>query len=106
MKANEIIKEIVEGNHSKEELSSILNAVHSAQDINRQRQTAIMKSTLRPGDKVTLSGLSPKAINGLIATVVEIKKTRVKVNMPEDYRAGRFSGLKNVGVPLACVSKQ
>lgn len=105
MKVDTLIETIVKGTYSDEELASISNAVRTAQDLVKQRRSAILKATLKVGDKVTLSGLSPKGLNGLTATVIGIAKSKVKVEMPTDYRAGRFSGAKGVGVPLTCVIK-
>lgn len=106
MKSKELIEKIIGGSYDSAELSDISSAVRSAQDINKQRTVAVMKATLRAGDKVILSGLRPKAINGLICTVGKINRTRVYVDMPTDSRAGRFSGSKSIGVPLSCVTKQ
>ncbi len=106
MKAEDLIRQVVTGNYTDAELADINSAVRSALDISRQRNAAVMKATLKAGDSVVLSGLSPKSLNGLVATVVEVKKSRVRVDMPSDFRAGRFSGSKGVGVPLNCVTLQ
>lgn len=105
MKNKEIIENIINGNYSSEELTDIAQAVRSAQELVKQQKAAIMKATLKPGDNVELFGLSPKSINGLIATVVAVKKARVSVDIPVDYKAGRWSGAKSVDVPLSCVSQ-
>ena len=105
MKAETLIKTIVEGNYSTADLASIYDAVRGAQDIVKQRSAAIMKATLKKGDKVVLSGLRPKAINGMTAVVVEVRNTRVSVDMPTDWKLGKWSGAKSVGVPLNCVAK-
>lgn len=104
MTALEIITSLTTDIYTKEELSSISTAVRSAQDINKQRSVALMKATLKVGDEVTLSGLRPKSINGLVAKVVAINRTRAEVDMPVNVNAGRWSGAKGV-VPLSCVTK-
>lgn len=104
MKATEVIQAIVSGNYSEADLRSINSAVRSAMDIAKQQKVAVMKATLKAGDKVILSGLSPKAINGLTAEVVEVNRAKATVNMPTDFRAGRWSGAKSVRVPLSCVT--
>lgn len=105
MKAETIIENIIDGNYSVDSLASIADAVRTAQDLIKQQTAAKMKATLKIGDKVKLTGLRPKTINGLVATVVGMRQTRVNVDMPDDYNAGRWSGVKGVRVPLSCVVK-
>jgi hypothetical protein len=105
MKAETIIENIIDGNFSVSDLANISDAVRSAQDLAKQQTAAKMKATLKIGDKVKLTGLRPKSINGLIATVAGMRRTRVNVDMPKDYRAGRWSEAKGIGVPLSCVVK-
>jgi hypothetical protein len=68
---------------------------------------SLMASLLKPGDKVTLSGLSPKYLNGMTATVKEAaqgRETKVTVVLDDEHRATRY-GTRPVKVPAQCLTK-
>ena len=60
----------------------------------------VQAQSLRAGDRVVLSGLRPKYINGTHAIVHTVNRTRVAVDPVETV--GRFSG--RMTVPLTCVT--
>ena len=57
--------------------------------------------SLRPGDKVRVDNIRPKAICGLVATVNKVNRTTISVTFGED--AGKYSG--PCKVPSSCCEK-
>lgn len=90
-----IIADIIAGAYD-DQIDAITDAARSRRNALRTAQA----HTLKEGDVVVLSGLSPKYINGKRATVVAVKRTRVTVIPVEPV--GKFSGLCDV--PMFCVS--
>lgn len=90
-----IIADIITGRYD-DQIDAIAEAARSRRNALRTAQA----HTLKEGDVVVLSGLSPKYINGKKATVVAVKRTRVTVSPVEPV--GKFRGLCDV--PLTCIT--
>lgn len=78
-----------------------LDEIRTALDERRSMVASRTAHRLEPGDHVTLTGLSPKYVNGKTATVVEVKRTRVAVSFASTI--GRFRAGKPILVPLTNV---
>lgn len=102
-----MINEILDG-ALDDELETILEAIRNRQVVLRQKETLRKKGEFKVGDKVKFQGISPKYLNGIKATIVEMsgrKSGTVLVNVDEDFRAKRYSGSRNVSVPLTAIEK-
>lgn len=69
----------------------------------RNVQAATNAATLKPGDKVRLSGLSPKYMNGEVVEVVSINGSKIRVKT--DHVIGRIWEGEPFGVPASCATK-
>lgn len=104
MDANEVIVNIMRGTFDGD-LDIIRDAVEN------RRKTAAQKFvySLKPGDRVSIHGIRPKALDGATGTVEEVKRTRVGVRIDEKFAigAGRFAYSITNGraltVPAACL---
>lgn len=69
----------------------------------RRRELAAREvASLKSGDLVRISGLKESSrLNGVIATVVELKRTRALVRVPVD--APRYAG-RTVTIPGSCLT--
>lgn len=96
MKINDIIAGIQKG-----EFDGDLKVL--GETISSRRKIAAQNSlySLRPKDLVRISGIRPKALNGLVAEVVKPNRTTVTVKFGED--AGRYQGVSRV--PCTCCEK-
>jgi hypothetical protein len=90
----------IENGQMDQYLTEINKALKSRSDLLRNAQVDIVRGTLIPGSKVTLQGLTPKYVNGKVATVVRVNQSRVVVTPDQPDR--RFRG--EVTVPLSCVT--
>jgi hypothetical protein len=97
MTVNEIIKEIIDGNFTKEELSSIYSAYSDAEKMRRAKDNAMAKSALRVGMVGTLQGLKPAKYNGMKVVVTKINKSRVEVKEEGKEFSWGFT------VPATCI---
>lgn len=88
MNLTEIKMAIVNGTFSNSELREINEAIETK---NRMNSMAL-STQMKVGDKVRLSGLSPKRINGMIVEVLGINRTTVKT---------RVEGVLS-SVPISC----
>lgn len=77
-----------------------IGAIITAAKARRDMLSHVQAATLKHGDRVILSGLSPKYMNGTCAIVQAVNRTRVVV-VPE-RPVGRFTG--QCTVPLTCVT--
>lgn len=72
----------------------------------RQSRAMVVKATIRPGDKVRLTGIRPKVLDGIEVEVVRRDRTRVLVRMPTDDRrllTTKFLPGSEVKVPASCI---
>lgn len=83
---------IAEGAFTNEQLHALTDAATSKLKIERRKTAA----SLRPGDKVRLSGIRPAKLNGQVYEVIQVNKTRLVVNIP---MRGRCT------VPMTCCEK-
>jgi hypothetical protein len=81
-------------------IGAIITAAKARKDMLSHVQAMATGARLKHGDRVILSGLSPKYINGTCAIVQAVNRTRVVV-VPE-RPVGRFTG--QCTVPLTCVT--
>jgi hypothetical protein len=90
-----------------EDIDTIHQAARDRRTILGRVQASLTSSLLKPGDKVTLSGLSPKYLNGMTGTVVERKggSGKPKFIVKLDDSAGRYVSDRPVGVPAQCLTK-
>lgn len=103
----EVLAGILDGSYD-EELSAISDAVRSRMKDVRDQKAKLNGLTLKPGDRVTMHGLTPKLLNGQIVEVVEINRTRATVkaiegvtNAAATARVGTHGMCR---VPLTCVT--
>jgi hypothetical protein len=68
----------------------------------RTQQAALIASTVKPGDKVRLSGLSPKYLNGEVAKVVSVEGSKLAIQF--EYYIGKFAPEQTVRVPASCTT--
>lgn len=95
-----IIDDIIMGEHDLC-LSDIIRAAQERKKALEAIALHTLRQDLSPGDRVRVSGLSPKYCNGRTAVVEQINRTRVVVRPEQPYK--RFSGI--VTVPLSCVER-
>lgn len=69
----------------------------------RDVKAATNATTLAAGDKVRLSGLSPKYMNGEIVEVVEV--VGVKIRVKSDHTIGRIWAGEPFTIPASCATK-
>ena len=92
-------QDIINGDYDAE-LTQIYKAANYRLKMLKEVKVATIKSTLSVGDVVMLNGLKPAYLNGKEATVVQVNRKRVVVNMVEQI--ARFG--PECTVPLQCVS--
>lgn len=80
-------------------IEDMVHAINERRRILRHVNSATMKAMLHVGDIVELHGLRPKQINGHMARVKEVRRTRVVVEpiTPTPSMPGACT------VPLSCV---
>jgi len=90
------------------DLEALSNAIRSRRKDVTAKNAQMNALFLKPGDKVTLNGLSPKTLNGAVVEIVEVKKTRAAVRATEDCSIQvqqRIGMHGRITVPLSCVTK-
>lgn len=85
----------------EDELTALNNAIKLRREILVNQATA----TLRRGSRVTITGISPKSLEGAIGTIAGISRTRAEVtldpeNQPRGVHFARFSASVRNGLPL------
>lgn len=93
--------------NTDETLNALWTAVRERQRLNRANSTAIAKATLRIGDVVSVSGISPKYLNGMTGRIVAFNKTRSRADIEivdnrNDYRVAK--GARKHGYPVQCLT--
>ena len=84
------------------------DALRTIGDALRDRQRTVAYENarnLQRGDFVRLVAIRPKYLQGIIVKVVGFSGTKVLVDLPDDYSAGRYRGAKAVKVGQTCVEK-
>jgi hypothetical protein len=96
-----IVTDIISGVHDSE-LDSIREAVNQRYKLKQNETAAKNLIEISVGDKIVFKDISPKYLNGSIATVTgkRSKKLEVKLDRP----VGRY-GESTVVVPASCVEK-
>lgn len=100
------VQSILTGEYD-ETLETLLDAIHERKKSVRKVKAQQNKLLLSVGDHVTLSGLSPKYINGAVVKVAEIRRTRCLVEPIDGVTPNRVANRFGMGVtvPLNCVTK-
>ena len=90
-----------------EHLDNIIEAGRAREKIAHRNKAAALK----PGDRVRLTGIRPKGIDGATGTVQSRRQTSLMIVIDKEYApvAGRFGpqismGLA-LGVPAACIGE-
>jgi len=92
MNVNEINVAILGLNDSE------LKQVQEAVQMRKSTLKSQLLRTLRPGDRVRIDNISPKAICGLEGVVDKVNRTTVSVTLGSE--AGRYAGKSHV--PVSC----
>lgn len=79
MKAEEIVKEIIEGNFSREEIDSFYQAYKTASSLQRAKAGAIALSSLKVGAVGKITNVRPAKWNGVEVVITKINKKRIEV---------------------------
>lgn len=79
MKAEEIVKEIISGQFSKDEINSFYNAYKTASNLQRERDNALALSKITIGTIGKITGIKPAKWNGVEVEVTKINKKRIEV---------------------------
>lgn len=86
------------------DIENIWAACKRRQKYLRDNRAASNAASLRPGDRVRLSGLSPKYLNGLTGEVVDVLGgTKVQVKLFDG--TNRFQAGIPYTVPASCLTK-
>jgi hypothetical protein len=104
-KLDELLDQI-ESLDSEDDMRLVFDACRTAQRNLRDAKAQAARQTLKRGDKVKLTGLSPKYLNGLTGTIVARPTgKRIEVKLDSPGMAGRYapSGDRPMRVPLTCV---
>jgi hypothetical protein len=104
VETNQIIADIARGKFDDD-----LDTLREVIENRRKVAASNLVYTLKPGDRVSLHGIRPKALDGATGTVKEVKRTRIGVVIDDIFAggAGRFSWSIKSGLPLtvpvACI---
>lgn len=101
MLASDITADIIIGTHD-EGLDMLQDAINRRRKAVRAQARDINLTSFKVGDKVRLKGLSPKYLNGTVATITGKKSTRFVVQMPLSPNLRKWSG-STPTVPAGCV---
>lgn len=94
----EIVQQIEDGAFDNE-LRFLNDALKKRHAVVLAEQTATVAATVDEGDKVLLTNIKPKYLNGAVATVVKVNQTRAVVVLDEPVR--KYTG--EMTVPLCCL---
>jgi hypothetical protein len=108
--AIEICREITRGNFSRDDLTLINDALRANFKRDRARRLEEAQSALNGGETVRLSGLRPRALNGIEGTVGRFTPSMTRADVTVTKTSwGRGSwkypvGYVIRGVPLSCMT--
>lgn len=104
--ALDVARSILAGEYD-DDLATISEAARQRRKDVSAREAKLNGMTLKPGDRVTLHGLSPKLLNGAVVEVTRVDRTRVLVKPIDDVTD--FLAAQRLGhgsrVPLQCVTR-
>lgn len=101
MLASDITANIITGSYD-EGLDMLQEAINLRRKAVRAQARDINLTSFKVGDNVRLKGLSPKYLNGTVATITGKKNTRFVVELPTSPSLRKWSGSKPT-VPASCV---
>lgn len=97
--------DILDGKHDAD-IDALFDALREREKVVRKRRALENKASVKVGDKVRITDIRPKYLNGLEATVVQTRGRRaddILVKFGErDFSAQRYMGAE-VGVPANCI---
>ena len=96
MNVRDIVSEVLAGNLD-DDLRYLSGVIRDRKDMLTQRVAA----SLRPGDSIKITNISPKYMIGATAKIIRVNRKRAVVEL--DNPTGRFMG--EITVPLACMQK-
>lgn len=109
MNINDVVTFILSDDSTRtpEGINAVVRAINERQKLNRALKTAVAKSTLSVGMTATISGISPKYLNGMKGTLKNFNKTRSRVDVvitdnQHDYR--KSIGQTVHGIPVQCLT--
>lgn len=79
MKAEEIVKEIINGQFTKDEIDSFYIAYKTAEQMRREKDSALVIASVKVGDVGKIQGIRPVKWNGVEVEVLKIDKKRIQV---------------------------
>ena len=86
-------------------LNSLITAIKERQRINRANTKAIAKATLNLGDTVSISGIRPKYLNGVIGKIKSFSPQRSHANIEVINTQGDHRvGASQYGIPIQCLT--
>lgn len=86
-------------------LNAVITAIKERQRSNRALGTAIAKATLNLGDTVSIGGIRPKYLNGVIGTIKSFSPTRSHANITVVNTQGDSRvGASQYGIPVQCLT--
>lgn len=96
MKAEEIVKAIIEGSFTKDEIDSFYRAYKTAETMRRERDSAIALSKIRVGAVGKIANIRPAKWVGVEVEVTKINKKRIEVKETNKEHAWPFT------IPAIC----
>lgn len=105
MNTADIVKYIVTGSLSRDELNSIVSAVNETRKLSRAQSKAIAKATITNGMLVKTFGLSPKYINGIEGVIsggFNKTRTRASIRVTKSNTSMYPVGSTLSGIPIQC----
>lgn len=96
MKAEEIVKAIIEGSFTRDEIDSFYAAYKTASGLQRERANAIAMSSVRIGAIGKITNIKPAKWNGVEVEVIKINKKRIEVKETGKEHAWPFT------IPATC----
>jgi len=92
-------------------IDELQRAITARQKIVRTNRAETITASVKKGDRVRLTGISPKGLNGATGTVQSVTRSRVHVVIDKEFAgvSGRFGASIGFGMPLgvpaACIAE-
>lgn len=103
MEFTDIVQEV---NHLDGRQCDVLgDAVRDRQKALRANAKLVNIATLKVGDDVTLTGLSPQYLEGVEATVTKVGHRKGKIGVELKNSVGRFTSGHTIDCPADCLVK-
>ena len=92
---------------NRDGVNAVITAIRERQKLNNANQTALAKATLRIGDTISVSGISPKYLNGMQGKIKSFNQTRSRADIEiTDNRGDRRVAVGAIkhGYPIQCLT--